>query len=60
MAIRKRRPGNFSQAATLVIDMTTGQVEDRPPTPEGQCNYPAAATLGGRAARHDRGRPRFR
>jgi hypothetical protein len=27
-----KRPRDFSQAAKLVVDIATGQVEDRPPT----------------------------
>jgi hypothetical protein len=30
----KKRPRDFSQAAKLVVDIATGQVEDRSPTPE--------------------------
>jgi hypothetical protein len=50
---RRKRPRDFSQAAKLVIDIATGQVEDRPPTPEEQGKDPAAAALGrkGGAAR---------
>jgi hypothetical protein len=43
---RRKRPRDFSQAAKLVIDIATGQVEDRPPTPEEQGKDPAAAALG--------------
>ena len=45
----RKRPRDFSQAAKLVVDIASGQVEDRPPTPED----PAAAALGrkGGAAR---------
>jgi hypothetical protein len=48
-----KRPRDFSQAAKLVIDVATGQVEDRAPTPEEQGKNPAAAALGrkGGAAR---------
>jgi hypothetical protein len=48
-----KRPRDFSQAAKLVIDVATGQVEDRPSTPEEQGKDPAAAALGrkGGAAR---------
>jgi hypothetical protein len=48
-----KRPRDFSQAAKLVIDVATGQVEDRPLTPEEQGKDPAAAALGrkGGAAR---------
>jgi hypothetical protein len=44
----RKRARNFSQAAKLVIDVATGQVEDRPPTPEEQGKDPAAAALGRR------------
>jgi hypothetical protein len=48
-----KRPRDFSQPAKLVIDIATGQVEDRPPTPEEQGKDPAAVALGrkGGAAR---------
>ena len=48
-----KRPRDFSQAAKLVVDIATGQVEDRPPTPEEQGKDPAAAAMGrkGGAAR---------
>jgi hypothetical protein len=41
-----KRPRDFSQAAKLVIDIATGQVEDRAPTPEEQGKDPAAVALG--------------
>jgi hypothetical protein len=49
----RKRPRDFSQAAKLVVDIATGQIEDRPPTPEEQGKDPAAAALGqkGGAAR---------
>ena len=43
-----KRPRDFSQAAKLVIDVASGQVEDRPPTPEEQGKDPAAVALGRR------------
>jgi hypothetical protein len=48
-----KRPRDFNQAGKLVIDIATGQVEDREPTPEEQGKDPAAAALGrkGGAAR---------
>jgi hypothetical protein len=48
-----KRPRDFSQAAKLVIDVATGQREDREPTPEEQGKDPAAAAMGrkGGAAR---------
>jgi hypothetical protein len=42
----RKRPRDFSQAAKLVVDIATGQVEDRPPTPEEQGKDPAAAAMG--------------
>lgn len=42
----RKRPRDFSQAAKLVVDIATGQVEDRPPTPEEEGKDPAAAALG--------------
>jgi hypothetical protein len=49
----RKRPRDFSQAAKLVVDIATGQVEDRLPTPEEQGKDPSAAALGrkGGAAR---------
>lgn len=52
-----KRPRDFSQAAKLVIDVATGQVEDRPPTPEEQGKRPEAVhrgQLGGRKGGHAR------
>ena len=31
MAPYRKRPRDFSQAAKLVVDIATGQIEDRPP-----------------------------
>ena len=45
MPTHRKRPRDFSQAAKLVIDIATGQVEDRPPTPEERGKDPAAAAL---------------
>src|SRR2546430_16503108 len=44
--VRAKRPRDFSQAAKLVVDIATGQVEDRPPTPEEQGKDPAAVDRG--------------
>jgi hypothetical protein len=46
----RKRPRDFSQAAKLVVD-TTGQVEDRAPTPEEQGKDPAAVSLGQRGGK---------
>ena len=41
-----KRPRDFSQAAKFVIDVATGQREDRAPTPEERGKNEAAAALG--------------
>jgi hypothetical protein len=46
MPDHRKRPRDFSQAAKLVVDIATGQVEDRPPTPEEQGKDPAAVGRG--------------
>jgi hypothetical protein len=43
-----KRPRDFSQAAKFVIDVATGQAEDRAPTPEEEGKDPAAVALGQR------------
>ena len=43
---RKKRPRDFSQAAKLVVDIATGQVEDRPLTPEEQGKSAKAVARG--------------
>jgi hypothetical protein len=48
MASRPKLPRNFSQAAKLVIDIATGQAEDRESTPEEQGKGPAAVALARR------------
>lgn len=42
----KKRPRDFNQAAKLVVDIATGQVPDRAPTPEEQGKDPAAVSMG--------------
>lgn len=42
----RKRPRDFSQAAKLVVDIATGEVEDREPTPEEQGKDPAAVRRG--------------
>ena len=51
--MHRKRPRDPLQLAKLIGDIATGQVEDRPPTPEEQGKDPAAAALGrkGGAAR---------
>jgi len=50
---RRKRPRDPAQLAKLMIDIASGDVEDREPTPEEQGKNPAAAALGrkGGAAR---------
>jgi hypothetical protein len=43
---RLKRPRDPAQLAKLMIDIASGEVEDRPPTPEEQGKDPAAASLG--------------
>jgi len=48
VATEKRRPRDAAQLAKLVVDIATGEVEDREPTPEEQGKDPAAVSLGRR------------
>jgi hypothetical protein len=41
-----KRPRDFSQAAKLVVDIASGQVDDREPTPEERGVDPAASAMG--------------
>jgi len=41
-----KRPRDFSQAGKFVVDVATGQVEDREPTPEEQGKDAAAVAMG--------------
>jgi hypothetical protein len=43
---RRKRPRDPNQLGKLVVDIATGEVEDRPPTPEEEGKDPAAAALG--------------
>ena len=45
---RKKRPRDPAQLAKLVVDVATGEIEDREPTPEEQGKDPAAVSLGRR------------
>jgi hypothetical protein len=46
MANHPKRPRDTNQLAKLMVDILTGQVEDREPTPEKQGKDPAAVSLG--------------
>jgi len=48
MTKHPKRPRDFSQAAKRVVDIASGEVEDREPTPEEQGKDPAAVSLGRR------------
>ncbi len=48
MASRKKRPRDTNVLAKRVVDLATGEVEDREPTPEQQGKDPAAVSLGRR------------
>jgi hypothetical protein len=41
-----KRPRDPAQLAKLIVDIATGEVEDREPTPEEQGKAPAATALG--------------
>jgi hypothetical protein len=53
MSDHRKRPRDPSQLGKMIVDIATGGVEDRPPTPEEQGKDPAAAAMGrkGGAAR---------
>jgi hypothetical protein len=44
----KKRPRDPAQLAKLIVDIATGEVEDREPTPEEQGKDPAAVAMGKR------------
>jgi len=48
MPKRLKRPRDPAQLAKLIVDIATGEVEDREPTPEEQGKDPAAVALGRR------------
>ena len=43
---RPKRPRDPAQLAKLMVDIATGEVEDRAPTPEEQGKDPAASAMG--------------
>jgi hypothetical protein len=53
MSGHPKRPRDPAQLAKLIVDIATGEVEDREPTPEEQGKDPSAVALGrkGGAAR---------
>ncbi len=53
MPSRAKRPRDPAQLAKFIVDVATGEIEDRKPTPEEQGKDPAAVEMGrkGGAAR---------
>ena len=47
----RKRPRDPAQLAKLMIDIASGEVEDREPTPEERGKDPAAAALGRKGGR---------
>jgi hypothetical protein len=47
-ASRKKRPRDSNQLAKSIVDIATGETEDREPTAEEQGKDPAAVSLGRR------------
>ena len=45
---RAKRPRDPNQWAKMIVDIATGEVEDRKPTPEEEGKDPAAVELGRR------------
>jgi hypothetical protein len=45
---QKKRPRDTNQLAKRIVDIATGEHEDREPTPEEQGKDPAAVSLGRR------------
>jgi hypothetical protein len=48
MTKHPKRPRDPAQLAKFIVDVATGEVEDREPTPEEQGKDPAAVALGRR------------
>jgi hypothetical protein len=46
MADQPKRPRDPAQLAKLIVDIATGEAEDREPTPEEQGKDPAAVAMG--------------
>jgi hypothetical protein len=46
METRRKRPRDPNQLGKFIVEIATGQVEDRPPTPEERGKDPAAAAMG--------------
>jgi hypothetical protein len=51
MTEHPKRPRDPAQLAKLIVDIATGEVEDREPTPDEQGKDPAAAALGSKGGK---------
>jgi hypothetical protein len=59
MTARKKRPRDFAQRAKMIVDIATGEIEDREPTPEEQAKYqPPLALVGAVDSRAEKRAPR--
>ena len=47
-APRRKRPRDPAQLAKMIVDIASGEIEDREPAPEGPPKDPAAVNLGRR------------
>jgi len=45
---KRRRPHDANQLAKSIVDIATGEIDDREPTPEEQGKDPCAVSLGHR------------
>jgi hypothetical protein len=55
---RKKRPRDPAQLAKFVVDVATGEIEDREPSPEEQGKDPAAVALGRKGGLKEGGKAR--
>lgn len=51
MPSHRKRPRDPAQLAKFIVDVATGTIEDRPPTPEEQGKDPGAVALGKRGGK---------
>ena len=51
MPSHRKRPRDPAQLAKFIVDVATGEIEDRKPTPEEQGKDPAAVALGGKGGK---------
>jgi hypothetical protein len=51
MTKHPKRPRDPAQLAKFIVDIATGEAEDREPTPEEQGKDPSAASVGRKGAK---------